>query len=301
VIPTITTTTNIVRSQAVLDVRRAADQRLESTVRLASGSRFSSGREDSGAVSVHLKLRSSARSAEVQQRNLTNALSYLQAQEAGISEVWNALERIGLLGSQMRDVTQSLADLDNYMAEVNKLRAAIGGAQLASFNDRRLFVDYQGTSVAETMLLPIGDSGQTMEMSQSDFSAGSAANAWNFLLGMDGAYTGMGTDTADGLVSFVEGDGFKVLEEGVQTMLAANALAQERVNLALDHVRNRGRLVDTSAANIGDTDVAYEVARLGRSTMRMEASAAVLTQANVFGEVAVRLLGDGILGTDWAM
>jgi flagellin-like hook-associated protein FlgL len=42
---------------------------------------------------------------------------------------------------------------------------------------------------------------------------------------------------------------------------------------------------------VSDVDVAREVTRLGRTSIQMDASRAVMTQANVLGDLAVRLLG----------
>jgi flagellin-like hook-associated protein FlgL len=74
-------------------------------------------------------------------------------------------------------------------------------------------------------------------------------------------------------------------------MLATNGAEQSRVLHALDQVRRRSGNLEVAGSRVSDVDVSREVTRLGRASIRMDASRAVMTQANVLGELAVRLLG----------
>ena len=60
---------------------------------------------------------------------------------------------------------------------------------------------------------------------------------------------------------------------------------------ALDQVRRRSGNLELAGSRVSDVDVAREVTRLGRTSIQMDTSRAVMTQANVLGELAVRLLG----------
>jgi flagellin-like hook-associated protein FlgL len=74
-------------------------------------------------------------------------------------------------------------------------------------------------------------------------------------------------------------------------MLATNGAEQSRVLHALDQARTRGGSLEAAASRVSDVDVAREVTRLGRASIQMDASRAVMTQANALGELAVKLLG----------
>ncbi len=136
----------------------------------------------------------------------------------------------------------------------------------------------------------LGDGGQTLDLTRSDFSAGDISNAWIFVLGNEAPYEGIGTDTPGGLAAFGQG-GFDLLLESVSTMLATNGAEQSRVLYALDQVRTRSGNLEAAGSRVSDVDVAREVTRLGRSSIRMDASRSVMTQANMLGDLAVRLLG----------
>ena len=95
--------------------------------------------------------------------------------------------------------------------------------------------------------------------------------------------------TPEGLAAFGQA-GFDMLLQSVSSMLATNGAEQSRVLHALDQARTRGGNLEAAGSRVSDVDVAREVTRLGRASIRMEASRAVMTQANVLGELAVRLL-----------
>ena len=101
---------------------------------------------------------------------------------------------------------------------------------------------------------------------------------------------GIGTDTPEGLAAFGQA-GFDMLLQSVSSMLATNGAEQSRVLHALDQARTRGGNLEAAGSRVSDVDVAREVTQLGRTSIRMEASRAVMTQANVLGDLAVKLLG----------
>ena len=85
--------------------------------------------------------------------------------------------------------------------------------------------------------------------------------------------------------------GFNVLMESVSSMLAQNGAEQRRVLSALDQARTRRIHTEGADSRISDVDVAREVTRLSRTSIQMDATRSVMAQANVLGELALKLLG----------
>jgi flagellin len=278
-----------VRNLAVFDLNRSSGQDAKSVAKIASGSRLVETSEDPGAYAVSLKLKFSARALDAVQKGLLNAQSFLQAQEDGLLEIGSAVERMNELATLLQDPTRSAGDADASILEINQLREEIVKVQGDRLNEQRLFVNYQGETT-DPLSVRLGDSGQTLDLTRSDFSAGNFSNAWLFVLGTESPYVGIGTDTREGLAAFGQ-SGFDMLLESVTTMLATNGAEQSRVLHALDQARTRGGNLEAIGSRVSDVDVAREVTRLGRTSIQMDASRAVMTQANVLGDLALRLLG----------
>ena len=278
-----------VRNLAVFDLNRSSGQYAKSVAKIASGSRLVETSEDPGAYAVSLKLKFSARALDAVQKGLLNAQSFLQAQEDGLLEIGSAVERMNELATLLQDPTRSAGDADASILEINQLREEIVKVQGDRLNEQRLFVNYQGETT-DPLSVRLGDSGQTLDLTRSDFSAGNFSNAWLFVLGTESPYVGIGTDTREGLAAFGQ-SGFDMLLESVTTMLATNGAEQSRVLHALDQARTRGGNLEAAGSRVWDVDVAREVTRLGRTSIQMDASRAVMTQANVLGDLALRLLG----------
>ena len=282
-------TNSAVRNQAVFDLNRSSGQHAKSVARIASGSRLVDISEDPGAYAVSLKLKFSGRALDAVQKGLLNAQSFLQAQEDGLVEIGRAVERMNELATQLQDPTRNSEDANASVLEINQLREEIVKVQGSRLNEQKLFVNYLG-EITDPLSVRLGDSGRTLDLTRSDFSAGDISNTWIFLLGNESPHVGIGTDTPEGLSGFGQ-SGFDMLLQSVSSMLATNGAEQGRVLHALDQARTRGGNLEAAASRVSDVDVAREVTRLGRTSIQMDASRAVMTQANVLGDLAVRLLG----------
>ncbi len=282
-------TSSVVRNQAVFDLNRTSGQYAKSVARIVSGSRLVDTSDDSGAYAVSLKLRFSGKALDAVQKGLMNAQSFLQAQEDGLVEVGRAVERMNELATLIQDPTRNTEDVNASVLEMNQLREEIVKVQGSKLNEQKLFVNFLGETT-DPLTVRLGESGQTLDMTRSDFSAGDASNAWIFILGTDSPYVGIGTDNRDGLATFGQA-GFDTLLQSVSSMLATNGAEQSRVLHALDQARTRGGSLEAAGSQVSDVDVAREVTRLGRASIQMDAARSVMTQANVLGELAVRLLG----------
>jgi flagellin len=278
-----------VRNLAVFDLNRYSGQHAKSVERIASGTRLVGTSEDPGAFSVALKLQFSARALDAVEKGLVNAQSFLQAQEGGLVAIGSAVERLNELATMIQDPTRSVGDAEASILEMNQLREEIVRVQGGRLNEQKLFVNFLGDTT-DPLSVALGESGQTLGLTRSDFSAGDFSNAWIFILGNEPPYVGIGTDTPEGLAAFGQA-GFDTLLQSVSSMLATNGAEQSRVLHALDQARRRSGNLEVAGSRVSDVDVAREVTRLGRASIQMDASRAVMTQANVLGELAVRLLG----------
>ena len=281
---------NLIRNLAVRDLALTSRQQARSVERLASGSRLTDSSEDPGAYAVLLKWKASGRALDGVQRGLMNALSFLQAQAEGLQQIAHAVDRMNELATLVQDPTQTPEDASAHILEINQLREEIVSVQARKLNEQKLYVHFLGETT-DPLNVSLGDSGQTLHLTRSDFSAGDNSTAWIFALGNQAPYVGVGTDTPEGLASFGQ-KGFEMLLQSVSSMLATNGAEQSRVLHALEQVRTRNGNLEQAGSRVSDVDVAREVTRLGRMNLQMDASRSVLAQANMVGALALRLLGE---------
>ena len=277
---------SVVRNQAVFDLGRSARQHAKSIARIASGSRLADTSEDPGAYAVSLKLKLTGNALDGVEKGLMNAHSFLQAQEDGLLAVGRAVEQMSEYATLVMDLTKSTEEQTGILLQMDALREEIIRVQDQTLNEQKLFVDFDGDDAggSDTMGVAIGESGRTVKLSRANFSAGDAAFSWIY------AWSGAVTVDAGTVAEFGQG-GFNVLMESVSSMLAQNGAEQRRVLSALDQARTRRIHTEGADSRISDVDVAREVTRLSRTSIQMDATRSVMAQANVLGELALKLLG----------
>jgi flagellin len=265
---------------------RSARQHAKSIARIASGSRLADTSEDPGAYAVSLKLKLTGNALDGVEKGLMNAHSFLQAQEDGLLAVGRAVEQMSEYATLVMDLTKSTEEQTGILLQMDALREEIIRVQDQTLNEQKLFVDFDGDDAggSDTMGVAIGESGQTLKLSRANFSAGDAAFSWIYAL------SGAVTFDAGTVAEFGQG-GFNVLMESVSSMLAQNGAEQRRVLSALDQARTRRIHTEGADSRISDVDVAREVTRLSRTSIQMDATRSVMAQANVLGELALKLLG----------
>lgn len=110
-----------------------------SLYRLSSGSKIVNPADDAGGLAVSMKFSAAARRMGAAHTNISNSISYLQAQDGALSVTARVLDRISVLKTLSVDPTKNASDIANYNGEFKALQQelkAIGGE---TFNGRSLF------------------------------------------------------------------------------------------------------------------------------------------------------------------
>lgn len=273
-----------------MDLSRARRSNEESSARLASGSKLSRTSSDPGGYAVALKLRHTSSVIGALETNLINARSFLEIQGSELSSLGSILQRMDEIATLMKDSTKSTQDQDNYLTEFNQLREAVRTLQDFRFNDRRLFLPFdagQRSISPEALSIQIDSAGNAMSLTQSDFTN----SEWLSLLDISAPYISPDTASSPDIVSYSNAGGFQALIQIVSTMIATNGAEQSRLNFAIDNLRTKATAFEEAHSRIADVDVAKEVTRLNRSSVLLQSGAAMMTQANVSNELALRVLG----------
>ena len=109
------------------------------TRRISSGTRILGSTSDAGSLSQAESIRSEKRLGQSYKIGLQNTLSFLQAQEEGISKVVRIYDRIEELSLRSMDPTASNVDREDYNNEFDALASELENLMETKFQGRSLF------------------------------------------------------------------------------------------------------------------------------------------------------------------
>lgn len=271
--------TNVASLQAQGSLSKVNKESQESFSKLSSGTRITKAADDAAGLAISEKLKAEIRSAQQANRNANDGVSMVQVAEGGLNETSNILVRMRELSIQ--SASDTVGDVERGMSnmEYQSLKQEMDRiSQVTEYNGTKLL---DGTG------------------EKKEFQIGTGGDEFQDRISFDPAMlnSGLGSMGVEGIdVS---------TKEGAQESLASLDGAIEKVSgqrAVLGSIQNR--LASTSnnlqvytenmsAANsrIRDVDYAEETAKQARNQILTAAGTSVLSQANVSGQSALKLIG----------
>ena len=234
--------------------------------RLASGSKIVEPQDDAAGLAVATKFGAQMSRNSAVMNNVTSALSYSQTQDGFLQKVSKALDRMSELMTLADDATKSTDDIANYNVEFTDLKNYISDIGTKEFNGVSLF---SGSGLAVTK--------------DSD------ANTWTL----------NASDLNDTDLTSVIASGFTVTStlasltaavENVSTHRAKVGANIQRLQLTNEQVGILNENLAASVSRIKDVDVAQESTNFARYNILVQSGTAMLAQANLLPQNALRLL-----------
>jgi len=305
---TINTNTTAVKASYNLSKNNASLQK--SLVRLSTGSRINKSSDDAGGLAVSMKLKASADRLRGVQNNIQNAISFLEVQDGVLEGAADILGRMGELKALSQDVLKNSADVANYNAEFKNLQVQLYQMANEKFNGVSLFATKAtdgstegvfGGTVSEDNTVsiytsergaagPVVSLDKSMLLSAMTFTSDSDTTAVEFGKANSKTFGAADTSTAISLdeltVSF-----FSQALENVATLRADNGGTASRLSFASEHASRSQANLEAANGRIVDVDIAEESTRLAKYNILVQASAAMLAQANTAPNSALMLLG----------
>jgi flagellin len=257
--------------------------------KLSSGLRINRAGDDASGLAVSEKLRSQIRGLNQAERNIENAVSFIQATEGYLGETHDILHRLRELAVQSangiysdEDRMQIQVEVSQLVDEINRIAShaqfngmntltgafadpARGGLELRSMyfqvganmdQRERVFI---GTMTAQALGLQSSEAGQSISISTPDQA--------NRAIGLvDAALTVVSRQRAD-LGAYQ--NRFEIAAKGV-------AVAAENMQAAESLIR--------------DTDMAAQTVQFVKNQILSQAGTAMLAQANLQGQTVLQLL-----------
>ena len=311
-------TTNAAASSAGYYLAKNQAALQKSMTRLASGRRIVAPYDDPGSLSVSMKLNASISRLAGAQNNLQGAISFLEVQDGILSTAGKILNRMNeLKGLGSQDPMKSAQDIASYDNEFKDLQVQIYQMSQQTFNGVSLFANFAVNGSTESIFRDVTTNNTVSIHTSPDGSTGSkvrlhkAALLSAITIDADALTTGVIWSGADntaaantgGSFTFAASDVSKAMTlDKVSSAVFEQALSNvaylraqiggtmSRVTFASDNIALQKTNMKAALGRIVDVDIAEESMELAKYNILMQASAAMLAQANASADVALMLL-----------
>jgi flagellin len=307
----VTINTNMAAARASYQLSKNNAALQKSLNRLSSGSRITKPADDAGGLAVAMKLKGSINRLKGVEKNIGNAVSFLQVQDGILDSSGKIMDRMAELKSLSQDVLKNSSDIANYNSEFQSLQVQLyqiaqtkfngvsmfGGGSTAVFGAGSgsdvtisIFTSANGeggpkVSIQRSMLL----SALTIKTATTSLSSA----AWSSTLNSSGTTKTFAVSIASSAMelSDVSVGVFTQALENIATLRAENGAAVSRLEFAQDASAQRRTNLEAAHGRIMDVDIATESTQLAKYNILVQASASMLAQANQSSSVALMLLG----------
>jgi flagellin len=272
-------------AQRILGINN--DRLAQSVERISSGIRINRGADDAAGLAISEALRSDIRTLRQGVRNANDGISLINVTEGALNEQSSILIRLRELSSQASTGTVGSVERQTIQLEFDALRLEIDRiASTTAFNGQNLVDGSLSSSVASTnqILIQVGlDSGADSRINlneQINLTAVTSSSLGVDVLSVTSAAGALSAlDIINTSISIVTQSRGKV--GAVQ-----NRLVRTISNLSIS-VEN----LQAAESSIRDADIAEEVALLTRNQILVQASTAMVGQANLIPQSVLQLLG----------
>jgi len=272
-------------AQRILGINN--DRLATSVERISSGIRINRGADDAAGLAISEALRSDIRALRQAVRNANDGISLINVTEGALNEQASILIRLRELSSQAATGTVGSTERQTVQLEFDALRLEIDRiANTTQFNGQGLVDGSLASSVASAnqVLIQVGiDSGADSRINlneQINLTAvtASALGVSNLsVTSAAGALTAL--DSINSAISIVTQSRGKV------------GAVQNRLVRTISNLSISTENLQAAESAIRDADIAEEVALLTRNQILVQASTAMVGQANLIPQSVLQLLG----------
>jgi len=274
----------------------------KSLLRIASGKRILTAADDSGGLSVAMKLQNQINTTKAAEDRVENSKSFVEMQDTALSTAGDILiEMSSVKGNYDAQSDKSSTIAQTYASQFRELQVQLGSIKSEKINGVSLFSSDSSTSMT-VYTSTNGSGGASVTLDNLDYSAGvslstgsagrnlGAATAAGSVL-LDGTTQTLGTNVAIS-VSQVDSSDLTTIISQVSGLRAESGGDLSTLGFASDYLSNMSINMESAHGRIMDVDLAEESSNLAKYSMQYEAAAAAVAQANVaMGAVLDLLLG----------
>jgi flagellin len=270
--------TNIRSLQAQTPLKKVARETEESFAKLSSGERITKAADDAAGLAISEKLKAEIRSSKQANRNANDGISLVQTAEGGLNETSSILTRMRELAIQAASDTLTDSDRGKSSIEYQALKSELDRISLSTeFNGKRLL---NGTGPRLDFQIGVGSHSSDDQISyqSSELNAGTQALgvAAVSITSKQGAQSSLAS--IDAAINKVSAQRSKLGSIQNRLVTSSNNLTVYSENMS------------SANGRIRDVDYAEETSKQARNSIITSSSTAVLAQANMSGQNALKLI-----------
>ena len=257
-------------SRSIHFMNQAKSAMDKSLLKISSGSRLVSAGDDPGGIAVAMKLRSSIATNDAAKLRVENAKSYVEMQSSTLESASEIITEMQGLKESYNNPLASASEKSSYSSQFDELRSQLIGLGSNSINGQNLFANGD----LDVATNSTGSGIVTLE--NIDYS--------NAIAGANFAINDASLDLDAAL-------------DGITSELGKTGSDLSSLGFASDYLSSTATNLESALGRIEDVDLAEETANYAAFTLRYEAAAAAVAQANASADTVFNLLM-GSLGKD---
>jgi len=253
--------------------------------KLSSGQRINKAGDDASGLAVSEKLRSQIRGLNQAEKNIENAISFIQTSEGYLAETHDIMHRMRELAVQSANGIYTDEDRMQIQVEVSQLVDEVNRiASQAQFNGMNILTGAFAQNGNREMFFQVG---ANMDQRKRVFIGTMTAQA----LGIQGAQGGAGTisistpDLANRAIGIVD-----TAMRTISKQRADLGAYQNRFEMAAKGVSVAAENMQAAESLIRDTDIAAQMVEFTKNQILTQSGTAMLAQANLKPRSVLQLL-----------
>ena len=251
--------------------------------KLSSGYKINRAGDDAAGLAISEKMRAQITGLSMAKKNAEDGVSLVQTAEGALTEVHSMLNRMVELATQSANGTYSSTNRTEMQKEINQLRDEINRIGTATkFNGISLFT--QGS-----ITLHVGESGDTYNQLKVSLTALSV-NALGIAstTGTGKLQTKMSITTSTLARSAISA--INVAIDQISSMRSTFGALQNRLEHTINNLGVQHENLSAAESRIRDVDMAQEMMTYTKNNILVQASQAMLAQANQVPQGVLQLL-----------
>lgn len=242
----------------------------KATEKLSSGYRINRAGDDAAGLAISEKMRSQIRGLNMASKNSEDGISMIQTAEGALTETHSILQRMRELSVQAASGTNDTDDVGALDAEYKQLAAEIDDiADKTTFNGKKLL-----DGNLDAQIQTGANSGE-----QTEIKLDTAMDSTGLALEAD-----LSTDT-DATITALDG-----AIKTVSTTRASLGAYQNRLEHKINNLDTSSENLQAAESRIRDVDMASEMTEYTKNNILVQASTAMLAQANQAPQNVLTLL-----------
>ena len=242
--------------------------------KLSSGYRINRAGDDAAGLAISEKMRAQITGLDMAKKNAEDGVSLVQTAEGALTEVHSMLNRMVELATQSANGTYSSTNRSEMQKEINQLREEINRIGSATkFNGISLF------SATTTITLHVGESGDTFNQLGVTFKK---MGTTEIGIGSIDISTSTGARSAISAINAAIDD--------ISSRRSTFGALQNRLEHTINNLGVQHENLSAAESRIRDVDMAKEMMAYTKNNILVQASQAMLAQANQVPQGVLQLL-----------